>query len=87
MTFRLLIETTLLIVCVILCVQSIELNGNFTYCNIHEEKAVVDMNARCDFKYEEEKIENHHIVVMSKRHFVLDASGFECYKKKIVRYE
>lgn len=64
----------------------IDLNGNFTYCDVNNLKSMVNLNADCQPELKAFAKTQVNVEVLTKLHYVLDTKGFECYRKKVVRY-
>lgn len=71
--------------------SGIMLVGNFTYCDVRNEKGLVNMNMKCESLKSSSGIglfggRKYDILVMAKLNFVIDTYGTECYMKKVIRY-
>lgn len=72
--------------------RRVTLQGNFTYCDVWNERRVVNLEFNCSnslfhFNNESRVDRNMHTVVLMKRlHYVLDAYGIECYRKRVVHW-
>lgn len=73
----------------------VELNGNFTYCDVWNERRIVNLGINCSFSSfltnkREAAVQNtkfnFSVVVVKKLHYILDTYGVECYKKLVVRW-
>lgn len=62
-----------------------EIKGNFTYCNIINEKTIVNLALDCRQRAvpKSNNISQVNVLVLEKMHNVLDTTGYECSKKKI----
>ena len=85
----------MLLICISISMSNanigIMLVGNFTYCDVRNEKGLVNMNMKCESltKSNAGRLiggRKYDIVVMAKLNFVIDTYGTECYMKKVIRY-
>lgn len=64
-----------------------QIDGNFTYCNINDEKKVVNLAFDCSTKpIRAPRNGLYDIIVLHRVQHVLDGNGWECYKTRVTRY-
>lgn len=72
----------------------IDLQGNFTFCDVWNERRIVNLGINCSVSTFLAKKKqagqnarmNFTVVVVKKLHYILDTYGIECYKKLVVRW-
>ena len=66
--------------------SSTTIRGNFTYCNILDERAMINLNIDCTSRKSFGTKLKQEVFVLSKLHYVLDSYGWQCSKKRLIRY-
>ena len=67
-------------------VFSQQISGNFTYCNINDEKKVVNLAFDCNAKpVRAPRTGLYEVIVLHRVQHVLDGNGVECYKTRVTR--